>query len=170
MWFAVAMMFTAFATTAFACGDKLMLLVGSARFRQVYGSSHPASILAYTHPDSAVAGVIQDLERQPALRQAGHKFHVVKDATELEDALKTGKYDVLLVDVGDAPGLIQQARSAPSRPTVLPVISKSSKAEALEGRRFHSVLKAPDSSRHYLSAIDQALEARSKDGSLKPDR
>lgn len=152
---------------AFACGDKLMLLVGSARFRQVYGSSRPASILAYTHADSVVTGVIRDLEHQPALRQAGHKFHLVKDPTEPEEALKTGNYDVLLVDVGDAQGLIQQARSAPSRPTLLPVISKTNKAEAAVGRKFHSVLKAPDSARHYLSAIDEALEARLKDGSLK---
>lgn len=168
--FVVGAMLLSSATTASACGDKLMLLVGTARFRQVYGSSHPASILAYTHADSAVANVIQALERQPDLQRAGHKFFVVKDSAELEQALKTGRYDVLLVDIGDAQQLMQRARSAPSRPTILPVISKSNHAEAAAGKTFHSVLKAPDSSRHYLSAIDDALETRIKDGSLKPER
>lgn len=170
MWFAIGVMLLASTTVALACGDKLMLLVGSARFGQVYGSSRPASILAYTHANSAVAAVIQDLEHQPALRKAGYKLHVVKDSTELEEALKAGRYDVLLVDLGDAQGLIERARSAPSRPTLLPVIAKSSKPEAAVGITFRSTLKTPDSSRHYLSAIDQALQARSKEGLVKPDR
>ena len=33
-------------TAIFGCGDKLTLLVGSARLRQVYSRAHPATYLA----------------------------------------------------------------------------------------------------------------------------
>src|ERR1700737_3111943 len=84
------------ATAVFACGDKLMLLVGSARFGQVNSVAHPASILAYAPADSPVPAVLRELERS-AVKKSGHKFHTVEDAAGLDEALRTGKYDVLLV-------------------------------------------------------------------------
>lgn len=155
-------------SAAFACGDKLMFSVGGARFRQLYARTHPASILAYGRQNSAVPGVVKELEFQPALKQAGYKFYSVEDPTRLDEALKTGKYDLVLVDAPDAEGLEQQVRSAPSMPLVLPVVYKSTKAEARAVElKFHHVLKAPGSPDNYLAALDEALIVRSKNGSAR---
>ncbi len=133
-------------SAVFACGDKLMLLAGSARFRQVFAGSRPATILAYSRQNSSVHGLVKDLEH-----------------TTLDEALKTGKFDLLLVDAADAEGLEPQARSAPSRPLVLPVVYKSTKAEAKSvERKFHCVLKAPSSPDRYLAAIDEAMGVKLK--------
>ena len=163
--FAIAALAT---TAAFACGDHLMLLLGGARFQQVFGGARPASILAYTRGDSAVPRVVKDLELQPALKRAGHKLRAVEDRAAFDEALKTGKYDVVLADVTDAEGLEQQVGSAPSKPTLLPVIYKATKSEATAVKqKFRSVLKAPGSSGDYLAAIDAAMKVRLQDGPLK---
>jgi CheY-like chemotaxis protein len=158
-------------TAAVACGDKLMLFAGGGRFRQVYARTHPASILAYVRQNSAVPGVVTELERQPALKQAGYKFFAVEDSTKLDEALKNGKYDLVLLDVADADGVEQQVRSAPSMPVVLPVVYKSTKAEAATvEKKFHCILKAPGSADRYLAALDEAMTVKSKGGSWRPLR
>jgi hypothetical protein len=153
---------------AFACGDKLMLLIGSARYRQVY-NAHPASILAFTHQNSAVPRIISELEHQSPLKRGGHKFYRVDDLSRLDEALKAGQYDLVLADVSDADGLEQHLQTASSKPVVLPVVYNSTRAEAKAvEKRFHCVLKAPGSPSNYLAAIDDAMEVKLKGGAAKP--
>jgi hypothetical protein len=149
------------------CGDKLMLLIGHSRYQQVY-NTHPASILAFTRQNSAVPGIVRELEHQPPLKRGGHKFYSVDDVSRLDEALKAGQYDLVLADVTDADGLEQHLQSARSKPVVLPVIFNSTIAEAkVVEKRFHCVLKAPGSPSNYLAAIDGAMELRLKGGSGK---
>lgn len=152
-----------FVTTAFACGDKLILTIGNLRFRQVNEAPHPASILAYTPRNSPVAGVVRELERQTAGMPSRLTFYSLEDPARLDEALRSRKYDLLLVDAEDADNLERQALSAPSMPLVLPVVYQSSKAAtAAVEKRFHCVLQAPGSPSRYLSAIDQAMEFKLK--------
>src|SRR5438270_12962204 len=116
-------------TTAFACGDKLILTIGNLRFRQMSESLRPASILAYKPRNSPVGEVLKQLEQQSAGKRAGLTFHSFDDADRLDEMLRAHNYDVLLVDAGDADKLERQAQSVPSKPVVLPVVPQSSKAE-----------------------------------------
>lgn len=141
----------------------MLLTFGNLRYRQLSGGAHPAVILAYIRQDSVVPKVVKELEAQPTLKQAGHKFYPADDPAKLSAALKTGKYDILLADVADADYLEEEARSALSKPVVLPVVPKSSKDEAnAVERRFHCILTAPDSPGRYLAAIDKAMELKLK--------
>lgn len=155
------------ATTALACGDKLMLSFGGLQFRQVY-ARHPASVLAYTPQNSAVTAVLKELELEPVAKQTGHKFYAVENTSGLEQALKSRKYDVVLTDAADAERIENQAQGAPLMPSILPVVYKSTKVEASNvEKKFHAVLKAPGSVEHYLAAIDHAMEIRAKRASNK---
>ena len=155
-------------TTAFACGDKLVLSIGNLRFRQVNESPRPASILAYTPGNSRVAEVVKELEQQSAGKRVGLTFYSLDDPGRLDEVLRAQKYDLLLVDAGDADNLQRHAQSVPSKPVVLPVVYQSSKSAAAEAeKRFHCVLTAPNSAGRYLSAIDRAMEFKLKAGSRK---
>jgi hypothetical protein len=148
-------------TLAFACGDKLMLTLGNVRFGQVNGTARPASILAYTPRNSPVADVVKELELQSAAKRAGVTFYSLDDPARLDEALKSQKYDLLLVDAGAADSL--EVQSAASKTLVLPVVYQSSKAAAAEAeKKFHCVLTAPNSAGRYLSAIDRAMEFKEK--------
>lgn len=148
------------APTALACADKMRVLGRGVRYQQI-ASARPASILIY---NKGLA--VRDSQLQPALKRAGHSVLAVQDTAQLSEALKRGNYDVLVADVSDAGGLEELLRAAPSRPTLLPVVSdRSTFAEA--AKRFQRFLKAPDKAGHYLTAVDDVMQLRSKAGSAK---
>ena len=149
-----------FGTIAWACGDKLMLVMGS-RFAQIK-PLHPAAILLYPGR-SASAELLRGFQSQPAFRKAGHRFQLVEGAAGLDDALKSGKYDLVVVDVADANELSQQVSTAASKPILLPVAFKASKEDqSMAQKKYHCLLKVPGNSENYLEAIDQAMELKHK--------
>jgi hypothetical protein len=147
-------------TIAWACGDKLMLVMGS-RSSQIK-PLHPAAILAYPG-QSASASLIRSLQSQPAFKKAGYRFQVVEDSAGLDTALKSGKYDLVVADVADANDLRQQVSSAASKTILLPVAFKASKEEqSAAQKKYHCLLKAPSNPENYLDALDHAMELKLK--------
>ena len=149
-----------FGTIAWACGDKLMLVMVS-RSSQIK-PLHPAAVLVYPG-QSASATLIRSLQSQPAVRKAGYRFQLVEDFAGLDDALKAGRYDIVVADVSDANELSQEVSSSASKPVLLPVAYKASKQEQSAAlKKYHCLLKAPGNTDNYLDAIDDAMELKLK--------
>jgi len=145
---------------AWACGDKLMLVMGSRS--SLIRPPHPGAILIYPG-QSASASLIRSLASQPAFKKAGHRFQLVEDSGGLDTALRAGKYDVLVADVANAGELSQQLASSSSKPVLLPVAFKASKQEqSAAQKKYHCLLKAPGNTENYLDAIDQAMDLKFK--------
>jgi hypothetical protein len=148
-------------TVAFACGDKLLVLGRGVRFQRAFAAVHPASILLFARRASAVPAAMKDFEA--TLKDAGHKLQTVEDSTKLAESLKTGKYDLVLVDVADAAALEQDVQSSPSKPMMLPLSYNATKTEVTSAEgRFGSLLKIPSKNGQYLATIDRAMELRTK--------
>jgi ABC-type amino acid transport substrate-binding protein len=145
---------------AWACGDKLMLVMG-ARSSQIR-PPHPAAILVYPG-QSASSTLIRAFASQPAFKKAGHRLQLVEDSAGLDNALKAGKYDVVVADVANAGDLSREVASAASKPVLLPVAFRVSKEEqSAAQKKYHCLLKAPGNTDNYLDAIDQAMEWKLK--------
>jgi DNA-binding NtrC family response regulator len=124
---------------------------------------HPVAILAYTQRDLPSSALVRQIQLQPAVKKAGHRFRFIDDAATLDDALKAEKYDLILADVAVAEQLSQRVKSSPFRPIVLPVAYKSTKVEdSATQKKFHCLLKTPSDSEQYFEAIDQALQWKAK--------
>ena len=150
------------ATLVYACGDKLLVLNRGLRFRDLAGS-HPASILLYNHMGSRTSDAINDGQLQSALLKAGHKLQTVGERGQLDDAVKTGHYDLVLVDLADAPGVEEELRALPSPPVIVPVVYEGDKAETDAVKaHYRCLLNAPNKRGNYLNAIDRALEEKAK--------
>jgi hypothetical protein len=146
--------------TAWPCGDKLMLIMGARSSR--IKPFRPAVILAYPG-QTASATLIRDLQREPVVQKAGHRIRVVEDVAKLDDALKSGKYDLVVADVASANELSQRVSAAPAKPVLLPVAFQLSKQEqSAAQKKYHCVLRAPGSPENYLVAIDQAMDWKLK--------
>src|SRR5579863_537644 len=145
---------------SWACGDKLMLVMGS-QYSQIK-PLHPASILAY--PGQSPSGaLIRSFQSQPSFHKVGHRVQVVEDAAAFDNALKAGKFDVVVADVASANELSQHLTSAASKAVLLPVAFKATKEEqSAAQKKYHCLLKAPGGSDNYLAAIDQAMELKLK--------
>jgi hypothetical protein len=144
-----------------ACGDKLLLLGRSVKFQRAYASVYPGHVLIYAHPSTNKKAAIREPQFQKQLRQAGHAVSVIEDASLLEQALRTTKVDVVLVDLMEVPRLEMLASASPSHPTVMPVLfpSKSPELKALQ-QQYACKLKNDDSPMRYLDSIEQAMKDR----------
>ena len=150
------------ATPAFTCGDKLLAVNRGLRF-QDFSSSRRASILLYSHKGSGSSNPNDKGQLQSALIRAGHRLQTVAEWRELDDALKTGHYDLVLVDLINAPQVEESLRGAASPPLVVPLVYEATKAEnKLLKKQYPFLLMAREKDGRYLTVIDRALDARAK--------
>ena len=146
-------------TVGWACGDKLMLVMGA---RHLLLKNHPTDILAFPG-NSRSAALIRNLSSQPALQKAGYRFQVVESFSGLDSALKSRQYDLVMADLADATDLSQHVSSDASKAVLLPVAYQASKQEqSLAQKKYHCLMKAPGSTDNYMDAIDLAMEWKLK--------
>ena len=68
---------------------------------------------------------------------------------------------MVLVDFADLGGITRLLQSAPSKPVIVPILFKPSKAElAAAQKEYKFALKAPAEEFQYLTAIDEAMKLR----------
>jgi hypothetical protein len=124
--------------------------------------TNPAAYLVYAGK-TASATLIRDHPLHLVAKNAGHRIQVIEDPAGLDNALKAGKYDLVVTDVANARELSERVLSAPSKPVLLPVAFQASKEEqSAAQKRYHCLLKAPSNSENYLVAIDQAMDWKLK--------
>jgi ABC-type amino acid transport substrate-binding protein len=150
-------------TAALACGDKLLAIGRGLRFQRA-DAAHEANLVIYTAgPQSGAA--LGSAKLQTKLRRAVRKLQLVQDGSQLDEALKAGKVDVVLVDFADIASITQQLQSASSKPVILPILVKPSKpALAAAQKEFKFALRASADDFEYLTAIDEAMKLRLKTG------
>jgi ABC-type amino acid transport substrate-binding protein len=146
-------------TAALACGDKLVAVGRGVRFQRAY-AAHEANLVIYSA--TAHSGAPLDSSKlQTTLKRVVHKLQVVQGGSQLDEALKSGRVDVVLLDFADLAGIARELQSAPSRPVILPVLVKPSKAEfAAAQREYKFALKATTDEFEYLTVIDEAMQVK----------
>jgi DNA-binding NtrC family response regulator len=148
---------------AFACGDKLVIVGRGMRPKRVKGSV-PASILVFADPAGALPAALEEGNLRKDLEKAGHRIRSVGSRQELDTALDTGSYDLVFTDIQSAPSIETEAKSASSKPTVLPTLFNPSDADlAAATKEYHCVVKAPGSQKDYLAVVNEAMAIRAKE-------
>ena len=143
-----------------ACGDKLMSLARATRLYAAYKAWRSAAILIDA-VHSATLNTVRDPELLLSLKQAGHKVQRVENQSQLDQALSSGQFDLVLADVTDAASLVQRVAPQRSRPLVLPVVYKPTKAELTAAeKQFSFVISAPARSTKHLEVIDKAMKSK----------
>jgi ABC-type amino acid transport substrate-binding protein len=148
---------------ALACGDKLLAIGRGLRFQRVY-AAHEANLLIYS-PLARSGATLSSTKLQSTLKRAVHNLKMVQGDSELDEALKSGKFDVVLVELADLGDIKRHLQSAPSKPVILPILIKPSKAELAAAQKdYKFALKATSDDFEYLSAIDEAMKVRLRTG------
>jgi hypothetical protein len=143
-----------------ACGDKLLSAGRGARFQRWFLAKRPASILIYASRNG-IAPALKAPEFQAVLKKVGHRVETVDEPSSLSRVLLEGKYDLVVADFSDAGLVLQHLRSAPARPTLLPVVYKPSKQQAAAvAKEYGLLLRAPGDILQHLDVIDDAMKAR----------
>jgi len=146
-----------------ACGDKLLSLGRGVRLQRAFMAARPASILIYSGSQGSSSPLLKNADLYGVLKRVGHKVHAVPELPDVERALKSGTYDIVLADIADAAALARYLQSAASKPTMLPVLVKPAKAQlAAAQKQYAAVWKTPPDVLQYLDAIDQAMKSRTR--------
>jgi len=144
-----------------ACGDRLLVLGRGVRF-QIAEAEYPASILHFMNPARPESG-LGDSKLKAILVQAGHRLHSVTSAQEFAEALRTSRFDLVLIDFADAPGLEELLPASASKPLVLPFLyTKEKTIISAAVKQYGLVLKAPGKVGYMLATLDRAMELKQK--------
>ncbi len=152
------------AQVVFGCGDKFVVLGRGMRFGRASAAKFPGAVLIYVNPASHMPAAMKEFRLETTIKGAGHKTRVVESTGDLEQALASGKYDLVLADIADGPKLQKDAASAASKPSVIPVLYKPTPVELAAVEKKYGCLIAPASSRSpdLLPVLDQAMQSRTK--------
>lgn len=157
-------------TTAYACGEKLLALGRGIRFQSRH-SPRPASVLLYL-PQSATGRPLSDPNLESALKEAGHAVRAATTSADLEIALRSGSYDVVLANLTDAPDLERAQALTTGHAVVLPavyLVAPTSQAKQQTradrdnaAKTFGVMVEVPGRPGHYCAAVDKAMELKLK--------
>lgn len=147
-------------TTASACGDKLLAFGRGLRFQRWYAAQQANLVIYSAGPQTSA--ILGSAKLQTTLRRAVRSLQLVEGGPQLDQALKSGKVDVLLVDFADLAAITAQLQSAPSKPVILPVIVKPSKAGLAAALKEYKFAIKAGGDFEYLAAIDEAMKSRLK--------
>jgi hypothetical protein len=145
---------------AAGCGDKFVLIGGGARVNR---SKFPSRVLVFMNPASRVPAAEKEFHLEATLTAAGHKAKVVESQAEVEKALDSGKYDLVLADVADVPELRRRCGTIASKPAVVPLLYKPTPAELSAAEKEANCLVRPSKkSSDLLAVIDETMKDRRK--------
>ena len=145
---------------AAGCGDKFVLLGGATRVNR---SKFPSRILVFMKPASRIPAAEKEFHVEATLTAAGHKAKVVESEAEVQQALESGKYDLVLADYADVPDLRKRAGASASKPAVLPLLYKPTAIELSAAEKEANCLVQPSKkSSDLLTVIDEMLQGRRK--------
>ena len=146
-----------------ACGDKFLVVSRGTRFHRAAAARQPASILVYTNPSSDLPKALANVAVEATLRKAGYRPTSVSNASEFDNALRQGGWDLVLVAMPDGQVAVSrtQSRSGADAPLVLPVLYNPTNAELAQAKKqYPHIIKSPTKSQAFLEAIDDALAER----------
>jgi hypothetical protein len=157
-------------TTVHACGEKLLTLGRGIRFQSRH-SPRPASVLLYV-PQSASGRPLSDPNLESALKEAGHAVRVATTSADLDSALRSNTYDVVLANITDAPDLERAQALTAGKAVVLPavyLVAPTSRAKQQTkadrdnaSKTFGVMVDVPGRPGHYCAAVDKAMELKLK--------
>ena len=144
------------------CGDKLIILGRGFRFSALV-AERPVAILAYAPEGSLLASILNDPQWIAAMNKGKHRLRWLQRIDDIRPVLSRESYDLVLVDVSEAPQLKQAVQSTPSDPMVVPVMNGSTRDEVqIAEREYGVVLRSESKTKTYLSGISKAVELRDR--------
>lgn len=142
-----------------ACGDKYLNLGLGTRYHWSAKERRAAAVLIYATPNSELSKLLAALSVDDAMKKAGYQPTVASSSDQLDAALGTRTWDVVVVDGADTDAVAPRVRKAPGAPQVLPVLTRATKADVKRAEKTYDVvLNAPSKSRLFIDGVDDAMD------------
>ena len=143
-----------------ACGEKFIVPPRGTRFSKAPLPRRDASILVYASDASGLSLLIARLPVAATLQKAGYRPTVVTTGPALSTALATGRWDLIVIDVGDVPLVSDANKQAATTTTAVLPVSYALSGDKWKAARqqYPAAVKASDKASAFVQMIDIALE------------
>ena len=146
-------------STALACGDKFLIVGRCVSYQRTHSAQRPGHVLILWSSNSKAAAAIRDVQLQNYLQQAGHSFNIMEESESTPEVIRSGTYDIVIVDAADADRLRLNLVGTPTR--VLPVMYQATEAQVDQVRQNYrpaiNVRRGPIKRNQLLVAVDDAM-------------
>jgi hypothetical protein len=141
-----------------ACGDKYLNLGLGTHYHRSTAERRAAAILVYANPGTELSRLLTALSIEAAMKKAGYQPAIASSSTDLDAALHTRSWDVIVVDGRDTQSVVQRLQK-PSGPHIVPVLTRPTKDELKQAEKvYDTVLNTPSKNRAFVDIVDDAMD------------
>lgn len=145
--------------SAWACGDKFLIIGRGASYRGRYVAIHPAKILIYTQK----AAGNREVDVKRILQRAGHRVDYAADGAQLDAAMQSKAYDFVIVPLDAVAEMERRIHPMASNTVVVPIIFASTDEEARNvEKQYECIARSGAKQRSFLAVLDDAMGMRLK--------
>jgi hypothetical protein len=147
-----------YSVPALACGDKFLVKNGGVRKAKLFSCARSGAILLYRNSDNKATEKALDKEFERVLDNAGQDVRIVDNRKDLESALKSNAFDVILVGYGDAPSVEKLLREAGKESKIIPVVNNDNQQEIDSAKaQYGDVMRTDDRTSTKVLLVGEAL-------------
>ncbi len=143
-----------------ACGAKFLVSSRAARLQRMQVAANPATILLYWNlgeADQTEEGTNNYEQFRMTLEKAGHSIEATTNVSDFRSAAKSGKFDILMMQLGTARQLRDEIATLAPDAAILPVAEFLSRPEKSSAKKeFGNVLSVPTTTGRLLATIDDS--------------
>jgi hypothetical protein len=141
-----------------ACGDKYLNVGLGTHYHRSAAERQAAGVLVYASAGSDLARLLAALSVEAAMDKAGYRPAIASSAVELDTALHTRNWDVVVVDGRDTQAVVQRLPKT-SPPHVVPVLTRPTRNELKQAEKtYDTVLDTPKKNRAFVDVLDDAMD------------
>jgi hypothetical protein len=141
-----------------ACGDKYLTLGLGTHYHRSAAERRAAAILMYANPGTELSRLLTALSIEAAMKKVGYQPAIASSSTDLDAALRTRKWDVIVVDGRDIQSVVQRLQKT-AGPHVVPVLTRPTKDELKQAEKIYdTVLNTPSRNRAFVDIVDDAMD------------
>jgi hypothetical protein len=141
-----------------ACGDKYLNIGVGTRYQRSTAERRASAVLVYANAGSELSRLVATLSVQDAMRKAGYVPAFASTSADLDLALTTRTWDVIVVDGRDTQAVVLRLQK-PAGTRVVPVLSKPTKEELKQAEKAYDVvLNTPSKNRAFVDVVDDAMD------------
>jgi hypothetical protein len=141
-----------------ACGDKYLNIGLGTHYHRSAAERRVAAVLMYATPGTELARLLTAMSVEAAMNKDGYRPVIAASASELDAALKSREWDVIVVDGRDT-ATVAQRMQKPSAPHLVPVLTRPTKDELKQAEKtYDTVLNTPTKTRAFVDVVDDAMD------------
>jgi len=141
-----------------ACGDKYLNLGLGTHYHRSVTERRSAAILVYANPGTELSRLLTALSVETAMKKAGYQPAIASSSADLDAALHTRTWDVIVVDSRDTQSVVGRLQKT-AGPHVVPVLTRPTKEELRHAEKsFDTILNTPSRNRAFIDIVDDAMD------------